>query len=508
MIPSTNVAAGTDAFLLTRRQLDQIGIYATTDFEAAQKVLPTTFLCFCDVTHFAAALWVLPLTYELSKIATKSMDRGKGKEQAKIRMYTIIGHALIACFLIVEVVLTTIGDERSRHSYQVALCTYIMQVITLVYMGVVLFRLKSKGRDVESINGQFEASPVYQRIKRIMFAYALFALQYKFTSLFMYRFVPRNEAAINFIGISQIMYNATGFALALCTGCSLPCTIRLCGCCIPDEMLVQLVIGPNRLEACCVHHCNESVAPPVLNPVFVFTDIESSSALWAIGDAKLMQRAIQIHDDTLRALLTPYRGYEITTAGDSFQLAFHTIQEAVSYCLEVQLQLLAVKWPKELHGIIPSTKKQRVGHRIIFRGLRVRMGIHDAMGSDGHLHQSTHAVTGKTVYTGASEAIACAVSDAGAGGQILITQRIAEWLMTNKDALSMDYSVNYLCDYLVPQVNMHVHVYEVLPEELSRRKKVFAKGQHSRILHAANRSGSISTTMADGLETPIGSPTS
>ncbi|CAH0516044.1 unnamed protein product [Peronospora belbahrii] len=94
------------------------------------------------------------------------------------------------------------------------------------------------------------------------------------------------------------------------------------------------------------------------------------------------------HNRALRSkvLLTLYRGYEITTTGDSFQLTFHTIQKAVSYyCPEVQLQLLAVKWPKELHGIIPSTKKQRVGHRIIFRGLRVRMGIHDAMGSDGHL---------------------------------------------------------------------------------------------------------------------------
>ncbi|KAL4145715.1 hypothetical protein PRNP1_011591 [Phytophthora ramorum] len=508
MLPITEFVDGNNDVPLTSKQLDQMGIYATTDLEAARKLFPTTILCFCDVMHFAAAFWVLPLTYELSKIAAKSMDRGTAKEKAKIRMYIITGHALIACFMIAEVLLTVLGGGYSRHTYRLALCIYSMQIVTLVYMGVVLFLLKCKGRDVESINGHFTASPVYQRLKRIMFAYALFAFQYEFTSLFTYVYSPRSEAALNYIGVSQVMYNATGFALALCTGCSLPCTLRFCGCCIPDDMLVQLVVGSNRGEVPCFNNRETSIDPPVLNPVFVVTDIESSSALWAIDDGKVMQRAIQVHDDTLRSLLSPYRGYEITTAGDSFQLAFHTVREAVSYCMDVQLQLLAADWPKELHGLVPATKKRRAGHRVIFRGLRVRMGVHDAMGSDGHLHHSPHAVTGKTVYTGASEVIASEVGDVGAGGQILITRRIADWLLTNKDVLPMDYSIDYLCEYLVPQVNMHVAVYEILPEELARRKKVFAQDQNSRIPHVANRSASGSTIMESGLETPMGSPTS
>ncbi|ETL81976.1 hypothetical protein L917_17794 [Phytophthora nicotianae] len=508
MLPIKEFVDGNNAVPYTSKQLDQLGIYATTDLEAARRLFPTTILCFCDVMHFAVAFWVLPLIYELSKIAAKSMDRGTAKEKAKIRMYIIVGHGLITCFLVAVVILSVIGGGYSSYTYRLALAIYVMQIITLVYMGVVLFLLKCKGRDVESINGKFQASPVYKRLKWIMFAYALFALQYEATSLFTYVYTPRDEATLSYIGISQVMYNATGLALALCAGCSLPCTLRFCGCCIPDEILVQLVVESNRGEIPCMTTRDETVEAPVLNPVFVVTDIESSSALWGIDDGKVMQRAIQVHDDTLRSLLTPYRGYEITTAGDSFQLAFHTIREAVSYCLDVQLQLLAAEWPKELHGLVPATKKRRAGHRVIFRGLRVRMGIHDAMGSDGHLHHSPHAVTGKTVYTGASEVIASEVSDVGAGGQILITRRIAEWLMTNKDVLPMDYSVDYLCDYMVPQVNMHVAVYEVLPEELARRKKIFAQDQNSRIPHVANRSASGSTILESGLETPLGSPTS
>ncbi|KAG7395691.1 PH domain leucine-rich repeat-containing protein phosphatase 2 [Phytophthora boehmeriae] len=507
MLPTKEFVDGSGTMPLTSKQLDQLGIYATTDLKASRRLFPTIILCFCDVMHFAAAFWVLPLTYELSKIAAKSMDRGTIKEKAKISLYIVLGHALISSFAIAEVVLAIIDGGYSSSTYRLALVIYVMQIITLVYMIVVLFLLKCKGRDVESVNGHFEASPVYQRLKRIMFAYALFACQYEFTSLFTYVHTPRDDATLSYIGLSQVMYNATGLALALCTGCSLPCALRFGSWCIPDKMLVQLVVETNRGEIPHLNEREDSIAPPVLNPVFVVTDIESSSALWGIDDGKIMQRATQVHDDVMRSLLTPYRGYEITTAGDSFQLAFHTIREAVGYCLDVQLQLLAAKWPKELHGLVPATKKRRAKHRVIFRGLRVRMGIHDAMGSDGYLHHSPHAVTGKTIYTGASEVIASEVSDLGAGGQILVTRRIADWLMTNKDVLPMDYSVDYLCDYSIPQVDAHLAVYEVLPDELSRRKKVFAQDQNSRIPHVAKQTTSDSTVLESGLETPSGSPT-
>ncbi|KAJ0388811.1 hypothetical protein ATCC90586_010484 [Pythium insidiosum] len=91
-----------------------------------------------------------------------------------------------------------------------------------------------------------------------------------------------------------------------------------------------------------------------------------------------------------------HRGYEITTVGDAFQLAFHSIKDAVEYCMDVQLQLLMAKWPKELHEAVPATHRVRSGRRLIFSGLRVRMGIHDATEAEGALVRGTHAVTGKT----------------------------------------------------------------------------------------------------------------
>lgn len=47
-------------------------------------------------------------------------------------------------------------------------------------------------------------------------------------------------------------------------------------------------------------------------------------------DSAIMQRALDTHDTVLRALLARYYGYEVTTEGDSFTMAFHDPVDAVS----------------------------------------------------------------------------------------------------------------------------------------------------------------------------------
>ena len=44
-----------------------------------------------------------------------------------------------------------------------------------------------------------------------------------------------------------------------------------------------------------------------------------------------MQRALDMHDTVLRALLARYYGYEVTTEGDSFTMAFHDPVDAVNH---------------------------------------------------------------------------------------------------------------------------------------------------------------------------------
>lgn len=339
--------------------------------------------------------------------------------------------------------------------------------------------------------------------------YALFAFQYEVSSLSLYWKTPTAPGMFTFIALSQIVYNSTAFALALITGCSLPCVLRFGAWCLPDDVEAQLlelrggddVLLRSAAVTLTPHH-SSSRTPPMTSPVFVVTDIESSSALWGVDDGLVMQRAVEMHDDILRSFLAKYRGYEITTAGDSFQLAFHTIREAVEYSLAVQVELLVAKWPKELFGLVPATKTERsLPRQPLFRGLRVRMGIHDAsVENEGPLVVGVHAVTGKTTYAGVSFEIANEVGNLGAGGQILVTRRVADWLRENDWLLETRVAVDRVAEYVIPHTSVAVELFQVLPQRLCKRARFFsnrrvlergmrASQRDSRVLLEASTSG-------------------
>ncbi|CAK4207619.1 unnamed protein product [Aphanomyces euteiches] len=198
-----------------------------------------------------------------------------------------------------------------------------------------------------------------------------------------------------------------------------------------------------------------------------------------------MHEAQELHDTLLRLLLVRHNGYEITTAGDSFQLAFHTIQDAVAYCLDVQEQLLTVRWPKELanmdgsRSVIHPKKPKLTKSQYLFHGLRVRMGIHATSdNTEGQLFQQTHPVTYKTNYVGLSELIGREVSDLGHGGQIVVTAPVAKWLQkaqrtydpwTEKHPLVM----RELGVYRVKDLKIDLGVAYIVPYNLRERIAYF-----------------------------------
>ncbi|TYZ61898.1 hypothetical protein PybrP1_006474 [[Pythium] brassicae (nom. inval.)] len=481
-----SAAAGMEP--LSYAQLDRLGIHAIMHIRARTNPGVVTVLLLGDTAHFGVAVWTFPLVYELSLIVRKSMDRGAAKESERMRVYFRSGHVAIALFAAVDVVLALAasGLGYTQENHDCLLFVYVVHILTLVYMIAMLASLKFNGRKYESIQGEFVASPVYQRLKRIMLVYAVFSIQFQVASLVIYSTDNRDPTMLTFIGVSLALYNATGFVLSVTTGCSQTCVLTYCSVCIPDDIEAQLIHGGPLQYATPastpfadsnshhLHNLESAGNPPSIDPVFVFTDIEASSALWAIGDGQVMKRATELHDSILRGLLAKYRGYEITTAGDAFQLAFHTVREATSYCLDAQIQLVVAKWPKELHGMVPATERKHVnGVRLIFNGLRVRMGIHDAAESDGTLVHSTHAVTGKMTYTGASEVIANEVGDLGSGGQILVTKRVARWLLASEALVDIPYRVERVGTHVIPQVNGHLEVYQVVPQLFVKRMKYF-----------------------------------
>ncbi|GMH38948.1 hypothetical protein BSKO_06846 [Bryopsis sp. KO-2023] len=97
-------------------------------------------------------------------------------------------------------------------------------------------------------------------------------------------------------------------------------------------------------------HGHGNVAAPGagLETSLVVTDIQDSTAFWETLDADVMDRALHLHNECIRRVLRDNKGYESATEGDSFIMAFHSARDAITFCIEAQLELLKVDWPEEI----------------------------------------------------------------------------------------------------------------------------------------------------------------
>ena len=116
------------------------------------------------------------------------------------------------------------------------------------------------------------------------------------------------------------------------------------------------------------------------------SDVEASTALYE-ADAGAMTAAMRLHNNTFRYLLKKHYGFEKHTEGDSFTALFHNVNDAISFSMALQRTLLDVRWPEQLFGIHVmrnDTVIQPAGviyedDKALFRGLRVRIGIHNGI---------------------------------------------------------------------------------------------------------------------------------
>eukprot|EP00775_Hariotina_reticulata_P012685 gene12685-12815_t len=127
--------------------------------------------------------------------------------------------------------------------------------------------------------------------------------------------------------------------------------------------------------------------------VLVLTDIAGSTELWE-WDSQIAAQAVDQHDIVLRQFLGDFYGYEVTTEGDAFLVAFHDPTDAVCYCLAVQLAL------------------QGIAERI-----------------------TLHKVTSRVEYPGSVTCRVQAMADAPEGGQVVIDGETSKGLDTSLASL-------------------------------------------------------------------------
>jgi len=141
-----------------------------------------------------------------------------------------------------------------------------------------------------------------------------------------------------------------------------------------------------------------NMADPEGRVTLMFSDIEDSTPLnERLGDDAWV-RVLSAHDSLVRARVDQYRGQVVKTAGDGFMVAFRDAEAACRAARGIQKDLRRTLDPR-------------------LRSVRVRIGVHtgEVISRDGD-------------YFGRNVAIAARVGDLADGGEVLVTDAVAEAL--------------------------------------------------------------------------------
>eukprot|EP01063_Lacrimia_lanifica_P003866 TRINITY_DN12133_c0_g2_i1.p1 TRINITY_DN12133_c0_g2~~TRINITY_DN12133_c0_g2_i1.p1 ORF type:complete len:1177 (+),score=301.67 TRINITY_DN12133_c0_g2_i1:74-3604(+) len=163
------------------------------------------------------------------------------------------------------------------------------------------------------------------------------------------------------------------------------------------------------------------VDAPEGHVALVFTDIRGSTSLWEAVPSD-MAISIDIHNDVMRRVLVGSRGYEVKTIGDAFMVAFAEVEDAVTFGVTVQEELVQQPWPRSLDQFDNSRRVLCRG-KLIFAGLRVRIGIHA-----GPVDTEVNPLTGRVDFRGPTVNKAARVEGQAMPGMAAFTEEVRDAL--------------------------------------------------------------------------------
>jgi predicted ATPase/class 3 adenylate cyclase len=175
-------------------------------------------------------------------------------------------------------------------------------------------------------------------------------------------------------------------------------------------------------------------------PIFLFSDIEGSTALWQ-QYGRDMAAALLLHDSILGQTVRDFGGEVIKHTGDGIFAVFGdatALQMALTCALEIQRRLSAQAW-----GTLGE--------------LRVRLALHT--GEADYHQQAAWGGEGED-YFGLEVSRTQRLLSAGWGGQILLSAQVAEGALPPGASLR-DHGVHLLKDLIEPQ-----HIYELRHPDL------------------------------------------
>lgn len=159
---------------------------------------------------------------------------------------------------------------------------------------------------------------------------------------------------------------------------------------------------------------------------FLFTDIEGSTRILSRVGSERYTELLERHHELVRAGLRARNGFEMQTEGDAFFAVFTSAAEATDAAVAIQRSLAA-------------------DQGLAAEGMTVRMGLHEGEG-----------ILGGDNYTGIDVHIAARISGSAHGGQILVSDRLAD------AGLSADASFKPLGEFWLKDIDAPVGISQVL----------------------------------------------
>ena len=162
---------------------------------------------------------------------------------------------------------------------------------------------------------------------------------------------------------------------------------------VPTACVVLLLVGACvlwRMRKAGARDNSRAPKNPNAKVAVLFTDIQSSTSLWA-NVPQEMGEALDMHHREIRQLIKKYKCYEVKTIGDSFMIVSESPDKLMRLALELQTRFHELNWGTQLFDVIyrdaaleawQETNKGEAplmnnnDDTSLWNGIRVRCGLH------------------------------------------------------------------------------------------------------------------------------------
>eukprot|EP01064_Diplonema_japonicum_P009719 TRINITY_DN17180_c0_g1_i1.p1 TRINITY_DN17180_c0_g1~~TRINITY_DN17180_c0_g1_i1.p1 ORF type:complete len:836 (+),score=103.11 TRINITY_DN17180_c0_g1_i1:46-2508(+) len=191
---------------------------------------------------------------------------------------------------------------------------------------------------------------------------------------------------------------------------------------IPDTLFDQATAPSTKWEP-----SSMGKNMPTSRAAIVYTAVHEPTALWArCGSA--MRIAVQTHANVVRLAIEEFNGYEVSSIGESFMIAFASATDACNFGLSVQERLLEQDWPLAVGKVMPKIKPDDA-----WNGLNLRIGIHY-----GDVQQWVNPASMRTEYNGDVVTKAARIEEICLPGTIAVSEEVISVLRRRKTGEDCD----------------------------------------------------------------------